>query len=151
KYQAAINGNGAVYNEVARNAQGDGSWRLVGVRQTAIGPRELNTFLQADKSFLSAIAVDLTDVGDQQLQLLKSVVNTYRVDPSVVLNTSNIQAAEGAGVTESSGVLAFSGLFTWTNQQGSFIINGQVTNHAGGPLEAIRVTAILYDAQNKAL
>src|SRR5258707_14990011 len=29
KYQAAINGNGAVYNEIARNAQGDRSWRLV--------------------------------------------------------------------------------------------------------------------------
>src|SRR5262245_60895642 len=60
RYQSIINGDPGVYAEVSRNAQGDGSWRLAGVRQTPIGPRQLNTFLQADKTFLSAIEVDIT-------------------------------------------------------------------------------------------
>src|SRR5579871_3517035 len=151
KYQAAINGDSKVYSEVSRTAQGDGSWRLSGVRQTAIGPRSLNTFLQADKTFLSAIEVDVTGASDQRLQMLKAIVNTFRVDPTVVIGASSIQAQADVGVNTSSGVLVFGGLFAWTNQQGVFIINGQVTNNSGGPLEAIRITAILYDAQSNAL
>src|SRR5258706_3282779 len=41
RYQATVNGDKNVYSEVSRTAQGDGSWRLVGVRQTPIGPRQL--------------------------------------------------------------------------------------------------------------
>jgi hypothetical protein len=150
KYQATVNGDSKVYTEVARNAQGDGSWRLVGVRQTAIGPRQLNTFLQADKSFLSALEFDITGATDPTLQTMRAIVNTYRVDSNAVVSASNIQAPE-AGVNTSSGVLLFSSLFTWTNSQGAFIINGQVTNKSSQPLEAIRVTATLYDAQNNAV
>jgi hypothetical protein len=151
KYQASINGASHVYNEVSRNAQGDGSWRLTGVRQTSIGPREINTFLQADKSFLSAIEVDVTSASDQMMQTLRAVVNTFRVDSSAVISASSIQAPQSAGVNTSSGVLAFSALYTWTNQQGAFIVDGQITNRSGGPLEAIRVTAIIYDSQGNAL
>src|SRR5579885_1675731 len=68
KYQSVVNGDSKVYTEVSRDAQGDGSWRLSGVRQTAIGPRQLNTFLQADKSFLSAIEFDVTAASAQLLQ-----------------------------------------------------------------------------------
>ncbi|MEP7284850.1 MAG: FxLYD domain-containing protein [Chloroflexota bacterium] len=147
KYQAVVNGDAQVYNEVGRNAQGDGSWRLAGVRQTPIGPRQLNTFMQADKTFISAIEVDVTGANEAMLQTLRTVINTYRVDPTAVINASAIQA-DSAGVTTTSGVLAFGGLYTWTNNQGTFIVNGQVTNKSGGPLEAIRVSALLYDAQN---
>jgi hypothetical protein len=151
RYQAVINGDSSVYTEMSRNAQGDGSWRLVGVRQTPIGPRQLNTFLQANQSFLSAIEVDLTDASEADLQTLRAIVNTYRVDPTAVIGASSIQAPEDAGAGASSGILAFSGMYSWTDTQGVFIINGQVTNQSGRPLEGIRVTAILYDAQNNAL
>jgi hypothetical protein len=151
RYQAVINGDASVYTEVSRNAQGDGSWRLAGIRQTPIGPRQLNTFLQADKSFLSAIEVDITDANDATLQTLRAIVNTLRIDSTVIIGASNIQAPQGSAVTTSSGVLVFGGLYTWTNPQGAFIVNGQVANQSGGPLEGIRVTCILYDAQNNAL
>ncbi|MCC7451257.1 MAG: hypothetical protein IT324_27860 [Anaerolineae bacterium] len=150
RYQAAINGNASVYTEVSRNAMGDGSWRLVGVRQTPLGPRQLNTFLQADKAFLSAIEIDITGAADALLQTFRAIINTYRVDPTVVIGTNPISAPEG-GAASAAGMLAFSGINTWASPQGVFIINGQITNQSGGPLEGIRVTAILYDAQNNAL
>ncbi len=151
RYQATVNGNASVYSEISRNAQGDGSWRLVGVRQTPIGPRQLNTFLQADKSFLSAIEIDVTGATDAMLQTLRAIVNTFRVDPTAVINASSIQAPADSGKTSASGVLVFDGLYTWTNAQGAFVINGEITNRSGGPLEAVRITATLYDAQNNAL
>jgi hypothetical protein len=151
RYQSVINGDPGVYAEVSRNAQGDGSWRLAGVRQTPIGPRQLNTFLQADKTFLSAIEVDITGANDATLQTLRAIVNTFRIDPTVVIGASAIQAPEGVGVTTASGVLVFAGIFSWTNPQGAFIVNGELTNQSGLPLEGIRVTCVLYDAQNNAL
>src|SRR5664279_364689 len=125
--------------------------RPTGIRQTAIGPRQLNTFLQADKSFLSAVEFDITGASDDLLHTMQTIVNTYRVDPSAVISAGNIQAPGDFAVTTSSGVLAFTGMFAWTNSQGAFIINGQVTNKSGGPLEAIRLTATIYDGQNNVL
>jgi hypothetical protein len=150
KYQSAVNGNPALYTEVSRNAQGDGSWRITGVRKTPIGSRQLNTFIQADKAFLSVIEMDITDASPELLQTMKTVLNTYRVSPDASITASTI-SGEPSGVNTSSGVLDFGGLFTWTNSQGAFVINGQVTNQSGGPLEAVRVTALLYDSQNNVI
>jgi hypothetical protein len=151
QYQGTINGNPDIYHELARNAQGDGSWRLVGVRQTPIGPRELNTFLQVDRVYLSAVEVDVTDLDDNAIQQRRLVLNTFRVNAAVEITTSQLQPPAEAGVPVSSGVLQFTGLYEWINPQGAYIINGQVTNVSGGPLEAIRVVAILFDAQGNTL
>lgn len=159
-YQAQVNGDASVYHELTRNAQGDGSWRLAGIRQTSIGPRQLNTFIQADKSFVSAIATDITGADDTRLALLRTVINTYRVDPSVslVANAAVSGTPNGANgtasalnVNTSTGTVTFRGMFTWTDSTGAFNINGELSNVSGSPLEAIRVTALLYDAQNAVL
>ena len=150
-YQTTVNGDATLYKEVSRNAQGDGSWRLTGVRQTPIGPRQLNTFLQADKSFFSAIETDITGLNDSAMQTLQVVINTFRVDPTVNLQAANLQPLLGASVVTSSGVLVFGGLYSWTNSQGVFIVNGIVTNMSGGSLEAVRITAVLLDAQDNVL
>jgi hypothetical protein len=152
KYQRIMNGDEAQYHEISRTAQGDGSWRLVGVRQTPIGPRQLNTFLQADGAFLTAVEVDLTGYSDAQLQAARAVINTLRVDSAAVIASGDIRPpADSANSSAAAGVLAFSGLYTWTNPSGDFIINGQVTNQSGGPLEAIVITAVLFDAQDTSL
>lgn len=150
RYQQVINGDPAVYHEIGRNAQGDGSWRLVGVRQTPIGPRQINTFLHAEGAFLAAAEVDLTGLDAAQLMTFRAVINTLRVDAGAALAASSLQPpplGEGAA----PGALEFAGLLAWINPQGELILNGQVINRAGRPLEAIRVTAIMYDAQNTPL
>jgi hypothetical protein len=154
-YQASINGDANVYTELARNAQGDGSWRMTGIRQTSIGPRQLNTFVQADRSFLSAIVIDITDVDSARLAQLTAIVNTYRVNAAAPLTVSTINsstpAPNVASVNTSAGTISFDGLLEWTDSAGGFNINGELTNHSGGPLEAVRVAALLYDSQNAIL
>lgn len=151
RYQQIVNGDATTYHEISRNAQGDGSWRLVGVRQTPIGPRQLNTFVQADGAFLTAIEADLTGYTAGQLQTMRAVINTVRVDPTAVIGSSDIRPPQESASASAAGVLAFSGLYTWTNPGGNFIVNGQVTNQSGAALEAIVITATLYDAQDNAL
>ncbi len=151
KYQSVVNGDASVYTEVTRNAQGDGSWRLAGVRQTSIGPRQLNTFLQADKSFLTAIEVDITGADETRLNLFRTIINTYRADPNAVLTASTLSNAPNPSVNTSSGSISFSGMFAWTDSSGSFNINGELGNTSGTALEAVRITALLYDADNRIL
>lgn len=154
-YESSINGDASVYTELARNAQGDGSWRMVGVRQTSIGPRQMNTFIEADRSFLSAVVLDITNADPTRLAQLTAIVNTFRVNTAASLTVSNVNASTPASsiasVNTSAGTITFDGLLDWTDSSGGFNVNGELTNHSGGPLEAVRVTALLYDAQNAVL
>ncbi|MHB8628148.1 MAG: FxLYD domain-containing protein [Aggregatilineales bacterium] len=154
-YEASINGDSSIYTEIARNAQGDGSWRLTGIRQTPIGPRQLNTFIQADQSFLSAVVVDITGADSSRMAQLAAIVNTYRVNTAASLTVSSANTGTPApnvpGVNTSAGTIAFDGLLEWADSAGGFNINGELTNRSGGPLEAVRVTALLYDSQNTIL
>ncbi|MFN8419009.1 MAG: FxLYD domain-containing protein [Anaerolineae bacterium] len=144
-YQKIVNGDPAKYTEVSRNAQGDGSWRITGIRKTPIGTRLINTFMQADKNYLSALEIDVTDASDAQLNLYRAVINTYRVNPDAAINIGKIDA-NPADADTTGGALEFSGLYAWTNPQGAFIINGQVKNTSTAAIEAIRITGLLFDA-----
>ncbi|MBX3086316.1 MAG: DUF3426 domain-containing protein [Anaerolineae bacterium] len=150
QYQQVVNGDPTKYTEVSRNAQGDGSWRIAGFRHTPIGTRELNTFIQADKAYLTAIEIDLTNLNEAQRETLHTIVNTYRVNPNAVVNISSLQVAAD-NADSNTGALEFSGMYAWTNPQGIFIVNGLVKNTSLNPMEAIRVTALLFDAQDNVL
>jgi hypothetical protein len=153
RYQQVINGDPAKYAELSRSAQGDGSWRIAGVRQTPIGSRQINTFLQASGAFLVALETDITDLSEGQLGTLRTVINTLRVNPAAAIATGDLQVAleQAASSSDTTGDLYFSALFAWVNPSGQFIINGQVTNQGNQALEAIRVNALLYDAANTLL
>ena len=151
KYQSVVNGDASVYHEIGRTAQGDGSWRLIGIRQTPIGARQLNTFLQADKAFLTAIETDITSADETRLTQMRAIINTYRADPSAVLTASSLSSNTSPAVNTSSGTIAFANMFTWTDSTGGFNINGELSNVSGGPLEAVRVTAQLYDSSSSVI
>jgi hypothetical protein len=152
QYQKAFNGDPAQYREVARNAQGDGSWRIVGARNTPIGERQLNAFFQADKTFLSVIEADVTNNIPERIATLRNVINTYRVDSSAILSAGVVApdpAASSASLA--SGSIAFDSLLEWADATGGWNINGQLTNTSSNAIEAIRITALLYDAQGRVL
>lgn len=151
QYQKTFNGNKSTYTEIARNAQGDGSWRVVGVRNTPIGQRQLNAFFQSDKTFLSVIETDVTNSVPDRLAALRNVINTYRVDTNAILTTGAVAENPVANVDTASGSIAFDGLLEWLDATGGWNINGQLTNTATSPIEAVRVTALLYDAQGRVL
>lgn len=151
EYQATFNGNHDLYTETGRNAQGDGSWRVIGVRVTPIGTRQLNTFIQADKTFLSALEADITNATPARLDQLRAVINTFRADPSAVLNTSAVSAQPTPGANTASGSILFDGLLDWSDSTGGWNINGQLTNNATSAVEAVRITALLYDGEGRIL
>ncbi len=137
--------------ELERVAQPDGSLRIVGVRTyPTLGPRALNIFLQGNGTFFSALEVDTTDAPPQVLETLTAVVNTFRVNTEAALAVGSVQQA-AAGVTSYSGVIGFNGYYAWTDREGVFHITGEVVNTTPAPLEAVRISAVLYDAQGRRL
>ncbi len=130
-------------------AMPDGSVRLAGIRAyPTLGTRALNIFLQGNGSYFSALEVDVTDIPPDVLQTLLAVVNTYRVNPTMPLNVGEVTQA---GIVAASGVVEFLNYWHWSDINGGFNLTGQVKNNADSALEAIRLTAYLYDSEGNQL
>lgn len=139
------------WQELSRADQRDGSRRLTGVRTyPALGERTLNIFLQGDGTFFSALEVDVTEAPPPVLEALTAVVNTFRVDPAVDLAVGAVQQA-AAGITSYSGVIAFHGYTAWTDRTGVFHLTGEAVNTTPYPLEAVRLSGVLFDEQGRRL
>lgn len=139
------------WQELERIDQRDGSRRLVGVRTyPTLGPRALNIFLQGNGSFFSALEVDVTGATQAVLDTLAAVINTYRVNPDAELMAGVVQQAV-SGVTSFTGVIGFNGYFAWTDPDGVFHLTGEAVNTTPTPLEAVRISGVLYDAQGRRL
>lgn len=130
-------------------AMQDGSVRLTGIRDyPTLGARAINIFLQGNGSYFSALEVDVTNIPQASLNVLMAVVNTYRVDTTAPLNTGQVTEV---GATVASGVVAFEDYFHWNDVDGGFNITGEVVNNAGIDLEAVRLTAYLFDENDNQL
>jgi len=130
-------------------AMPDGSVRLAGMREYPnLGKRGLNIFLQGNGSYFSALEVDVTDISPEALQTLMAVVNTFRIYANVPLHVGQVVQP---GVTSASGILAFEDYLHWADQDGGFNITGRVLNTGDEPLEAVRLTAYLFDENGNQL
>lgn len=130
-------------------AMADGSVRLTGIREyPTLGSRALNIFLQGNGSYFSALEVDVTNATPEVLQTLLAVVNTFRVYTDAPLNIGRVSAP---GVEVASGVIGFENYLHWDDNDGGFNITGQVVNRSGEALEAVRLTAYLFDEQGNQL
>lgn len=139
------------WTEVERADQRDGSRRIVGIRNyPMLGQRILNIFLQGDGSFFSALELDVTGTDTAGLDTLRAVVNTYQVNRDANLTVGTVQQA-AAGVTSYSGVITFNGYLAWTDRSGTFHLTGEAINTTPRPLEAVRLSGVLYDAQGRRL
>ncbi len=136
----------ATYTEVNRQWQRDGSWRIDGIRHDGDRIAQLNTFLQRDGSFFSVIEVELSPDDPEMMETLNTIINTYRVDPTVSLGTS-----EMGQVPASEGEVGFGGLYTWVDGSGGFRITGMAVNQSDRPLEFVRIAAYIFDGRGRRL
>lgn len=139
------------WQELGRADQRDGSRRIVGVRTyPMLGPRALNIFLQGVGAFFAALEVDVTEADTATLDTLTAVINTFRVNPDTELAVGAVQQAV-AGVTSFTGVVGFNGYYAWTDSDGVFHLTGEAVNTTPYPLEAVRLSGVLFDAQGRRL
>lgn len=139
------------WDEVDRTVMRDTSHRITGIRlYPMLGPRQLNIFLQGNGAFFSALEVDVTDADQATLETLTAVVNTFTINTDAEVTVGTVQQA-AAGATSYTGVIGFNGYHTWTDGDGVFHITGEAVNTTPYPIEAVRISGVLYDAQGRRL
>jgi hypothetical protein len=143
QYQTAFRPDLARYTESSRQAMGDGSWRMTGLRQTVTGQtQQLNTFIQSSASSVAVIEVVLPDDPARQAEL-EQIVNTVAILPE-----NTLQPAEPAVLASLPGVsLEFLHVSRWVTPGGVFFITGEVSNTGLEPLDSIPVRAVLYTSE----
>jgi hypothetical protein len=139
QYQTQIRPDAQRYTETGRQAMGDGSWRLTGLRHAEGGlTREINTFIQQSGNFLGVIEVLLPDDAAQQ-GALQGIINTFTIHPDASLQPSD--ASTLASVTGNS--LEILHVSTWSTPTGVFFITGEVGNYGAQWAENVPIHAIL--------
>lgn len=127
------------YTEISRQAMGDGSWRMTGLRLTAGGEtQQVNTFIDQEGTFLGIIEVVVPDDSGRSAAL-QQAVNTFAINPNSSLEPAEISVLTSATLTE----LEFLHISTWASPAGVFFITGEVVNNSASLLTDIPVRAVL--------
>lgn len=146
QYQTQIRPDLVDYTEQDRQAMGDGSWRMTGVRTFQGQPQPLNTFLQKRDAFFAVMEVviprDPTLATDVQ-----TFINTFTLNPDAALPP----AALAVLATASSADLEVSHVRTWSGEQGVFFITGEVANRGLQGFGGVPVEARLLAADGRVL
>jgi hypothetical protein len=143
QYQTQVRSDVEVYTEQSREAMGDGSWRLTGMRNGPDGlGTPVNTFIDRTGTLLGVIEVTL-DSG-AGLADLQTVVNSFRLGTGEALQPTTISALNGA---KSSG-LGIIHVAAWTTEAGVFFITGEIANYGTTPIDRVPVQAALRTADN---
>lgn len=142
-YQTQVRADVRQYKEVLRQAMGDGSWRMSGLRQTVGGETQsLNTFIQRSGTYIGVAEVILP-ADPALLASYQTVVNTFTMGES-----QSLQPAESSALADVWGnPLEILNLSTWTTPAGVFFITGEVVNRSAAWALDVPVRAVLETAE----
>ena len=139
RYQQQIRPDVTYYTEVSRQAMGDGSWRISGLRRLPGGlTQPINTFIQQSGTFLSVIDV-LASTDAKRMTELQQVINTFAVNQTAQLEVADPKVLGYA----SPSAVEFLHIATWSTPQNVFFITGEVANRGTTQLTDIPVRAVL--------
>jgi hypothetical protein len=142
QYQKQVRPDARRYTETARQAMGDGSWRLSGLRQTATGETEpVNTFIQQSGTLVGLAEVVIPPDAPQMAEL-QGIVNSFTLHEDTPLEPTDLSALGSAG----DAGLDIVHVSTWTTDGGVFFITGEVANYGPSVVTDVPVRAGLYTA-----
>ncbi|NDJ54215.1 MAG: hypothetical protein GYB68_14180, partial [Chloroflexi bacterium] len=138
------------YQEFDRLQQADGSMRVSFLLESPAGISQHNDFVQINGDYFTALQVRFPS-DPNQTRTLSRVVNTLDVNAGAGWLSSAAGDGQTADGTSSQGTIGFAAQSAWINRTGGFEIMGQIVNTAETPIEFVRITARLYDEENRIL
>ncbi len=130
--------------DMTREPQPDGSIRIKFLIDAPQGTSQHNDFIQLQPPYFVALRIRLPE-DHAQMRTLARVVNTLVVNK----DAGWVSALPDDRANRS--VVEFASLNAWTDRNNGFEVAGQIVNNAPLALEFVRITAQLYDAQNRLL
>lgn len=135
-YQTQIRSDVETYTEQNREAMGDGSWRMTGLRTTEGGSTEqINTFIEHEGALIGIVEVVVPTEGD--LAALERIVNSFTVQATDLLQPSDFTTLAYAKPSS----LSILHSATWITQEGVFFITGEVANYGTATVANVPVGA----------
>lgn len=141
QYQTQVRPDIERYSESNRQAMGDGSWRMTGLRRTAAGQtQQVNTFIQRSGSLYAIMDVIVADVSP--LSDLLNVINTFSLNADAAVQPAPLTTLNSA----SAAPLSLLHLSAWTTPSGVFFVTGEVANYGPTVAAALPVQVTLRTA-----
>ena len=140
-YQNEIRPNATRYSGQDRQAMGDGSWRLTGIRETAGGlPQQINTFIELSGTFIGII--DVVVPADRTLfSDLEALINTFEIYRDAALQPTTLATLSFVAHSQ----LAIANVSDWRTPDGVFFVTGEITNHGTETLGSISIRVELQE------
>lgn len=141
-YQSQVRLDASRYVELERQAIGDGSWRLIGLRRPPEGREEpVNTFIAQGDNYLSVVEI-MVDGSETRIQELERAANTVQVIAPNILEPAPV--ARLGDVT--AGSLRVASINAWTTAQGVLFVTGEIANLADRTMGGIPIRVALQRA-----
>lgn len=139
QYQTQLRPDLERYQEQDRQAMGDGSWRLTGLRTSVGGQTEqVNTFIQQEGALFSVIEV-LIPSDPARRSEIQTIINTYQLNPAVELPQASLSALSASASSD----LEIVNVAVWHTLDNVFYITGEVANHGTETYIDIPIRAVL--------
>lgn len=140
-YQNEVRPDAARYSEQDRQAMGDGSWRLIGVRETAGGlPQQVNTFIELSGTIVGIVNIVVPD-NRALFGELETLVNTFDLNSEVALQPTTLATLSFAAQSH----LSITNVNDWRTSGGVYFITGEIANHSTQTLQSIPIRVELLD------
>ncbi|MDX2078156.1 MAG: hypothetical protein SFZ02_17120 [bacterium] len=132
------------YTELERQAMGDGSWRLIGLRTTLGGIAQgVNTFFGVQGQTISIIEIVLLDEQNPTLaRMVEEAVNSVQINPAPPLQPTNLFSAQKTAISP----LRLTTVHLWTTSNGVMFLTGVLQNATSAPIGNIPLYAGLQTA-----
>ncbi len=139
QYQAQVRPDLGRYTEQNRQAMGDGSWRITGLRQMTDGvTQQVNTFIDRDGAFISVVEVVIPD-EPLLFEQVQTAINSVTLNTSAPLTASDLTTLSSVA-TSNFNVL---NVTAWTTPAGVLFITGEVANYGDQTAVNVPVRAVL--------
>ena len=141
-YQTQLRPDLERYTEQDRQAMGDGSWRITGVRTSPSGQtQQINTFVQRNEALLAVLEVLVPPSAAQQSEL-QTIINTFSINAGADLPAAPLTAITSMAAAS----LQIVNVHTWTTPDDVLFITGEVANRGNESFSDIPVRAVLTNA-----
>lgn len=147
QYQTQFRPDLRNYTEQDRQAMGDGSWRITGIRQTPSEETQaINTFLDRNGSQIAVIEVVLPNDAALRSQI-QTIINTFAMAEIVDLPVTDLAVLAGAAQSQ----VEIVNISTWASPDGIFFVTGEVANHGTLAITELPVRAMLLNEDGTTL
>ena len=125
RYQTQVRADTGHYVEQSREAMGDGSWRMTGLRAGVGGVTErVNTFIEREGAFIGLIEV-LVPADPAAFEPLQAIINSFSIHDDAPLQPTDLTTLAYAKDSR-IGVLHVA---AWNTPAGVFFVTGEVANY----------------------